>query len=232
MIKIDDHIAYVYCNGIKNTKEDAIQSAGLLGKILKAQRIHIHYNNGYFDPEFVGIETTLSAILGGLVLGPAGLAVGIGVLDFSLRTVNQRKEKTGTELAWKIAQYLVENDKNQVFLVGHSQGGNVIKKALTLLESYKDRIVVLNLGSKPIETQWASRIMNIQHKGDSIPWLMDMRDIFLMNASNGKSYSCLTDTPKEFEHDPHAFKSYMGNSFVREALYSCQKDLRRRVFRS
>lgn len=230
MVTLQEHIKVFYCNGINTDSGNAKLEASYLLKTLQSPRIHLHYNNGNIDQTFVTAITTLSTLVGLLVTNVFGtILFGIGGFDLSLRTVEQRKRMKGAELAWKIEQHLLCDEKNQIFLIGYSQGRDVIDAALGFLETYKSRIVVLTIGSQPIATDRASRVVNVIHTNDPIPTYMNVRNIILWKSSDGKSSYYLLPVLNKFKDNTHSFIGYLSNPFVTMAMRHCQQDLINRV---
>lgn len=200
-------VATLFVNGLGNSHSDALASRARLEQCTGAP-VFLEYNSGHDD-----VPIGLLGVVGGIALSLINpmllLAVGIGPIAIKARKVNR-----AYKLAGDICNYLNLHPFARLILVGHSQGTDIISKALKYLPGCYNRISVIALGGKSIASHLASRVINIQQMGDLVPNMIRLRDLPYLSDSKRVTHL--------IPGSEHSFDSYLESP----AVLKCLHDLR------
>jgi hypothetical protein len=88
---------------------------------------------------------------------------------FDYKDIQDQKNESAEKLAQRVAGYLNRHPLYHITLIFHSQGADIGKRALRILDAFKDRINIVTIGGMVnISPSLAHRVVNFQNDGDMI----------------------------------------------------------------
>lgn len=186
-------IKIYHCNGMRTTKESALEDCKLLQKYMGA-KVKLYHNGTTPEEKFSSLA--LSGGVGALCLAGAARAykkesqVACGVLSalgayFSANAASTYleiqclKKESGLKLAKKIKRKLAKDPSLRIGLSCHSQGADIIIEALKQLKDYKHRIKVISFGGKSlVSSDLAAEVVNFDHIKDIVARTAKSFDLF------------------------------------------------------